>query len=127
MSGVCNRNVAVREFQDEIVFLHKIVEGGTDRSYGIQVARLAGVPQDLIDRAKKVLHDIESDAEGLSPLLIGAADSPEAIRTPNGSLQLGLFEAPDKEVMRALEELVIDEMTPIEALATLGELQQRLK
>ncbi|MCP3917025.1 MAG: DNA mismatch repair protein MutS [bacterium] len=127
LPGVYNLNVAVREWDDEIVFLHKIVEGGTDRSYGIQVARLAGVPQALIDRAKKVLFDIESDADGLAPLLIGAADSPEAIRTPSGALQLGLFETSEKEVAREIEELDVEELTPVEALVMLKELQQRLR
>jgi DNA mismatch repair protein MutS len=54
-----NYNVAVREWNDQIVFLHKIVEGGTDKSYGIQVARLAGVPKEVIDRAKVILRNLE--------------------------------------------------------------------
>lgn len=58
-SGVINLNVAVREYQDEIIFLHKIVEGAADRSYGIQVARLAGVPQSVIERAKEILTNLE--------------------------------------------------------------------
>jgi DNA mismatch repair protein MutS len=72
LSGICNLSVAVREYGDEIVFLHRIVEGGTDRSYGIQVARLAGVPQDVIDRAKALLSRIEDDAENLAPRLAGS-------------------------------------------------------
>jgi len=59
--------IDVREWHDEIVFLHKIVEGGTDRSYGIQVARLAGVPRELVDRARQILLDLEEDNEGLTP------------------------------------------------------------
>ena len=58
-SGVMNLNVAVREYQDEIIFLHKIVEGAADRSYGIQVARLAGVPPMVIERAKEILTNLE--------------------------------------------------------------------
>ena len=54
-----NYNVAVREWNDQIVFLHKIVEGGTDKSYGIQVARLAGVPKEVIERAKVILRNLE--------------------------------------------------------------------
>jgi DNA mismatch repair protein MutS len=54
-----NYNVAVREWNDQIVFLHKIVEGGTDKSYGIQVARLAGVPKVVIERAKVILRNLE--------------------------------------------------------------------
>ena len=58
-SGVINLNVAVREYQDEIIFLHKIIEGAADRSYGIQVARLAGVPPMVIERAKEILTNLE--------------------------------------------------------------------
>jgi DNA mismatch repair protein MutS len=54
-----NFNVAVREWNDQIVFLRKIVEGGTDKSYGIQVARLAGVPKAVLERAKEILHNLE--------------------------------------------------------------------
>ena len=54
-----NYNVAVREWNDQIVFLRKIVEGGTDKSYGIQVARLAGVPQGVVERAKEILSNLE--------------------------------------------------------------------
>ena len=74
-SGVHNLNVAVREWQDEIVFLHKIVEGGTDRSYGLHVARLAGVPDELVDRAREILRDLERDDGASIPMpLIGLSD-----------------------------------------------------
>src|SRR5208282_4745567 len=56
--GVRNLNVAVREWEDQIVFLHRIVEGGTDRSYGIHVARLAGVPREVLDRARQLLSEL---------------------------------------------------------------------
>ena len=71
--GVHNLSVAVREWEDEIVFLHQIVQGGTDRSYGIQVARLAGVPQELIGRAREVLRDIERDSDDLGGRIQRAA------------------------------------------------------
>ena len=67
LSGVKNLNVAVREWQDEVVFLHKIVEGAADKSYGIHVARLAGVPREVVERAKEILAQLEDerlDAEG---------------------------------------------------------------
>src|SRR5262249_49125260 len=60
LSGVRNLNVAVREWQEEIVFLHKIVEGAADKSYGIQVARLAGVPRSVVERAKEILAQLEN-------------------------------------------------------------------
>src|SRR3954466_14650770 len=59
-SGVCNFNVAVREWNDQIIFLRKIVPGGADKSYGIQVARLAGLPKEILDRAKDILAHLES-------------------------------------------------------------------
>ncbi len=93
LPGVFNLNVAVREWQDEIVFLHRIVEGGTDRSYGIQVARLAGVPERVVARAKEILSEVESGEGDLAPRS-DARDSDESeIPTPTGGLQLGLFDA----------------------------------
>jgi DNA mismatch repair protein MutS len=59
-SGVCNFNVAVREWNDQIIFLRKIVPGGADKSYGIQVARLAGLPKEILDRAKDILSQLEA-------------------------------------------------------------------
>ena len=124
LEGVHNLNVAVREWQDEIVFLHKIVEGGTDRSYGIQVARLAGVPQSLIDRAKEILRDVEMDRD-LAPRV--AAPHVAEILTPGGPLQLGLFE--ERELTALEKELTAldpDELTPIDALMKLRELKDLL-
>jgi DNA mismatch repair protein MutS len=61
LNGLKNCNVAVREWKDEVIFLHQIAEGGADRSYGIHVARLAGVPQNVLRRAQEVLHQLERD------------------------------------------------------------------
>jgi DNA mismatch repair protein MutS len=119
LTGVHNLNVAVREWEDEIVFLHKIDEGGTDRSYGIQVARLAGVPQPLIDRAKTILHDIEDDADDLAPRVAAAG----ALATPTGPLQLGLFDGGPTDLEQALLDVDLDQMTPMQALLKLGELK----
>jgi DNA mismatch repair protein MutS len=60
--GVCNLNVAVREWNEQIIFLRKIIPGGADKSYGIQVARLAGLPKDILDRAKEILAHLESSS-----------------------------------------------------------------
>jgi DNA mismatch repair protein MutS len=121
LEGVHNLNVAVREWGDEIVFLHKIVEGGTDRSYGIQVARLAGVPTSLVERAKQILRTLESGAErGALPGRPGpAADAPEGT-------QLGLFDAEPSRVELALEELDPDALSPIDALLALRQLKELL-
>jgi DNA mismatch repair protein MutS len=124
LKGVCNMNVAVREWNDEIVFLHKIVDGGTDRSYGIHVARLAGVPPELIERARQILGDVEEDAEDLAPRI--ARRSRRGAADPDAPQQLGLFEAPRSEIERELEKLDLDRLTPIEAMLLLRELKQKL-
>ena len=66
-SGVCNLNVAVREWNDQIIFLRKIIPGGADKSYGIQVARLAGLPREILDRAKEILAHLETPAAPAEP------------------------------------------------------------
>ncbi len=124
-SGICNMNVAVREWNDEIVFLHKIVEGGTDRSYGIHVARLAGVPRELIDRAKVILRDLEQDEEDLASRI--SAGSPAATPDPGGPRQLALFAAPRSPVEEALKQLDLDHLTPLDALLELKRLQDLLR
>ncbi len=122
LTGVTNRSVAVREWEDSIVFLHKIIEGGTDRSYGIHVARLAGVPQELLERAKDILHSIEDDAEDLAPRIAGARA--EAKAKPAAAVgQLALFGSAPSTAEKALKELRIDELTPLQALNELKRLQ----
>ena len=125
LKGVCNMNVAVREWNDQIVFLHKIVDGGTDRSYGIHVARLAGVPVELIDRAKEILADIEEDAEGLAPRIAKASKTGK--KNADAPQQLGLFASPRSEIEREIENLDLDRLTPIEALLLLREWRQKLR
>ena len=131
LKGVCNRNVAVRELDDEIVFLHKIVEGGTDRSYGIHVARLAGVPDALLERARTILLNIESESEDLAPRI--AQREPQANDSPinkNGGAtsdgQLNLFAAGPSATEAAIAKLDLSNMTPLEALMKLHEIQQSL-
>jgi len=122
-SGIANKNVAVREWGDEIVFLHKIVDGGTDRSYGIHVARLAGVPHEVIDRARAILVDLEHDEEGLAERILEHASAPPP---PSAApVQLGLFAGPS-EVEKRIQKLDLDAMTPIEALLKLRDLKQML-
>lgn len=119
LDGVHNLNVAVREWDDEIVFLHRIEEGGTDRSYGIQVARLAGVPQSLIERAKAVLMNMERGNEGAAARTVQMVGG----MVPPGGLQLGLFDGEPSILERTVEELDPDAMTPMEALLKLRELK----
>jgi len=118
-----NLNVAVREWNGEIIFLRKIVEGGTNRSYGIQVARLAGLPQEVIDRAKEILRNLERgelDAAGMPKL----ATSKNAPVKPRGSQQLLLFN-PGDPIRSELKRIKVDQLTPLEALNLLSQLQRK--
>ncbi len=120
--GVVNAHVAAREWKDGIVFLRKIVAGRSDRSYGIQVARLAGLPASVVARAKDILTGLERDelSRGGRPTLAASGTGPS-------SSQLGLFAAPVESpnpVAERLKIVDIDETTPRQALALLAELKQ---
>ena len=118
-----NYHIAVKEWNDDIIFLRKLVEGGTNRSYGIQVARLAGIPQGVVQRAKSLLVDIESEALGPSP-----RDGKTGSGTHDGGqVQLGLFPKPTDELLDYLRHIDIAQTTPLEALQILSEIQARIK
>jgi DNA mismatch repair protein MutS len=124
LAGVRNLNVAVREWQDQVVFLHKILEGAADKSYGIHVARLAGVPPVVVERAKQILAQLENehlDATGQTTLARRASK----IRTAD--LQLTLFAAEEHPLVGQVRELKLDATTPLEALRWLEAWQGRLK
>ncbi|MBI3455110.1 MAG: DNA mismatch repair protein MutS [Candidatus Rokubacteria bacterium] len=112
---VRNVHVAVREWRDGIVFLHKVRPGGTDRSYGIQVARLAGLPDAVVARARALLRELEQRAPAPPP--------PPGAETG----QLALFPSVPHPVLEALAALDPDTMTPLEALKTLDTLRRRLR
>ena len=120
LDRVKNYNIAVKEWNDEIIFLRKLVEGGTNRSYGIQVARLAGIPEPVIRRSKKILAQIEA---GMHP----RAAEPKAAETgekkEKGHVQLGLFSPMERKLLESLQMLDLSRMTPIDALNMLNELQ----
>jgi len=119
LPSVSNCHVAAREFKDDIVFLHKIVAGRSDRSYGIQVARLAGVPAPVIRRASEILKSLERDelARGGRPSLSGAP--------PAAQQQLALFHPPESHaVVDKLRSLDLDRLTPIDALNLLAILKR---
>ncbi|HEY7443408.1 MAG TPA: DNA mismatch repair protein MutS [Vicinamibacterales bacterium] len=121
LPGIANYHVTAREWRDEIVFLHKIEPGRSDRSYGIQVARLAGLPGGVIARAKEILAALERDE-------LARSGRPALSDTPHESQQqLGLFQQPpssDGTLVRRLRELDPNRLTPIEALALLAELKK---
>ena len=119
IDGVVNHHVAAREWQDDIIFLHKILPGRSDRSYGIQVARLAGLPPSVIARARAILGALETDelSRGGRPALSGAP--------PAAQQQLGLFQAVVEDRFRdRLRAIDVDRTTPLEALRLLAELRR---
>jgi DNA mismatch repair protein MutS len=122
-AGVVNCHVSAREWHDDIVFLRKVLDGGSDRSYGIQVARLAGLPPGLIRRAQEILLNLERnefDLEG-RPRLAG-----ENLDKASGARQLSLFADVEDRVVSELQRIDPDRMTPMEALQLLSELKKRL-
>ena len=122
LPGVVNYHVSAREWQDDIVFLRKVLEGGSDRSYGIQVARLAGLPPSLIRRAQEILLNLEKtefDLEG-RPRVTGESS------LASGARQMSLFADAEDRVVAELRRVEPETMTPLEALQLLAELKERL-
>ena len=120
-AGVVNYHVSAREWKDDIVFLRKIVPGRSDRSYGIQVARLAGLPAPVIARAREILGALERDelSRGGRPSISGTPSEPQR--------QLGLFQPVDPERDALREKLLaidVDTMTPLDALTRLAALKK---
>ncbi|HEY3397744.1 MAG TPA: DNA mismatch repair protein MutS [Armatimonadota bacterium] len=113
---VQNYRIAVKDEGDRLVFLRRIMPGGTDRSYGIQVARLAGLPEQVIARAKEVLHSLEQEDLGRE-----VTPSKEALQKVAQPVQLHLFEAAPDPIVEELKALNPDEMTPMEALGKVKE------
>ncbi len=126
LDGIRNLNVAVKEWGDEIIFLRRIEEGGADKSYGIQVARLAGLPGDAISRAKEILANLEkSELNELgAPKLAYTSEKETPERKRAG--QLDLFTTQADPVLKELLGLDIMSMTPLEALNTLSEMKKKL-
>lgn len=118
LSRLRNRTVEIKEWQDEILFLHRIRPGRADKSYGIQVAKLAGLPRAVIDRAREILAGHERMEEGL----VHGAPGPAARPTP----QLDLFAGAERQVADRLRQARVEELTPEEALALVRDLRSRL-
>ena len=133
MNGVTNYCIAVKEQGDDIVFLRKIVKGGADKSYGIQVAKLAGVPDSVINRAKELVEQlVDSDltartreiAEGIAPAGHKPVPKPDDVEMS----QLTLFDTVrEDDIIEELKNLELGNMTPIDALNTLYRMQMKLK
>ena len=123
IDGVKNYNISVKKRGDTITFLRRIVKGGADGSYGIEVAKLAGVPQPVVNRARVILEELESSEQSLSsmPYIAPPEDAPEE------PLQLSLTGALDDEIIDTLKNIDTDTLTPLEALTTLHKLVQKAR
>ena len=119
--GVKNYNVAVKEWKDEIIFLHKIIPGSTDDSYGIYVAKLAGIPKSVLDRSKQILTQLELNSN-LHDKIMPKKSNEE---------QLSLFSQQKEdqalqEIKSVIEAMDINHLTPLEALNKIQELKEKL-
>jgi DNA mismatch repair protein MutS len=120
LPGVENLNVAVREWDEQVIFLHKIIPGAADKSYGIHVARLAGVPRAVNERAKEILNQLEAehlDERGKSK--IGRRGK----KRNAGDLQLMLFEPQEHPLLERVRNVDVNQTTPLDALRLLQEWQ----
>jgi DNA mismatch repair protein MutS len=137
MDRVKNYTVAIKEWNDQIIFLRRVVEGGADKSYGIQVARLAGLPQSVILRAKEVLANLEKAEfnELGEPVAAPKIGDGAGARGTRGQMkagadaiepQLGLFASEAGLLFKELQDMDLDRMTPLEAMNKLQELKKRV-
>ena len=126
LSGVTNYCIAVKEKGDDIVFLRKIVKGGADKSYGIQVAKLAGVPDSVINRAKELVEEL-SDAD-ITAAVKDLASPKKKPKVEMDMAQMSLFDTvQDNDIIEELKGIDIGNLTPMEALNTLYNLQNKIK
>jgi DNA mismatch repair protein MutS len=133
LSGVNNYCIAVKEQGDDIVFLRKIIKGGADKSYGIQVAKLAGIPDSVINRAKEIVKelsdaDISAKAKEIAISSKPAFNNKQFIKEDTDATQISLFDTvKDDDILNELRDIDISNITPMEALNTLYKLQNKLK
>ena len=123
---VRNFNVAIREWNQEILFFHKLTPGGSNRSYGIQVARLAGMPEEITERARDILGRLESSSSSPSGPPDPTAKGSRSSKQPEPSIQLSLFKSVPDWLRSRIVELDPDSMTPISALQTLHALREEI-
>jgi DNA mismatch repair protein MutS len=144
--GIINCNVTVKEWNNSVIFLRKIVPGSASKSYGIEVARMAGIPDRVIERAKSILANLENTYGGQIPLLVGEDNSGAQARggaaastgdegglekvrespRPEAEAQLGLFPSPYEILVKELQSIDINDLTPIEALNILNRLKESM-
>jgi DNA mismatch repair protein MutS len=121
LSGVRNFNVAVKKRGNDIIFLHKIIPGGADDSYGVEVARLAGLPNPVIERARILLRELESSGGN------GAVKNGALMAARPAADQMSLETLRGQDIIDDLLTLDVNTLTPIEALQTLYKLQAKAK
>ncbi len=117
---VKNFKVEVKEYNDKVIFLHKLTPGFADHSYGIQVAQMAGLPDEVTERAKKILHNLEGSELKLH-------DKSTKGRIAPSEIQLTLFEIKDDKLREEIKKIDIDKLTPLEALQKLAELKKSIE
>lgn len=122
LKNASNWNVAVQENNDDVIFLHRIIEGAAGRSYGIHVAKLAGVPRIVTDRAGTILETLESDHLNAD----GRPKIPQRETNRQRKQQRSLFAMPEDPVLDELRRMEIDNLTPMQALTELNRLRQQL-
>jgi DNA mismatch repair protein MutS len=134
MSNVNNYCIAVKECGDDIVFLRKIIRGGADKSYGIQVAKLAGVPDMVIDRAKEIVEQLSDNdiTEKVQNIAVDVKNDSKAKKQPKydelDMAQMSLFDTvTDEDILKELMDIEVTTLTPLDALNTLYRLQNKLK
>jgi DNA mismatch repair protein MutS len=142
MDRVKNYNVAIKEWNDQIIFLRRVIEGGADKSYGIQVARLAGLPVSVIERAREVLANLEKAEFNEQGVPVAAPKSGRGDAETRGrgekadkgtggqgdrarEQQLGLFAARDANLVREIAELDLNIITPLDAMNKLAEIKKK--
>jgi DNA mismatch repair protein MutS len=127
LPGVANYNVAVKEWQDQVVFLHQIVPGAADKSYGIHVAQLAGVPRSVNDRAKEVLAELEAQHHsGTDRGLATESHGPSSTNGRADHWQLTLFGVDEHPLLDEIRAANLDDLTPLEAMRLVESWQERL-
>jgi len=120
LANVKNLNVAVREWEGQVIFLHKIVAGGTDKSYGIHVAKLAGIPKSILRRAEEILSDLENT-------FAKEAAGEKLARHKTASEKDLLFVEKHKSVLEKIKDLDVNNLTPLEAINLLNEIKKEME
>jgi DNA mismatch repair protein MutS len=123
LDGIRNLNVAVKEWEDNVVFLHKIIDGAADKSYGIHVARLAGIPREVNERAKQILAQLESEhlADDGRPKI-----ERRSAKRRRGDLQMTLFAPYDHPLIEKIRGVDVNAITPLQALQLVQQWKQEL-